>query len=499
MKVIGHIFHAIWWAAVILTPLFAVWLASSLAVFLNGPLWVAILSGALLFPGLPLIWEAWATRRFNRKQVEREAAGKKVKKAWFGVFDRLIFRTLFINILALVVLVGSFPKQSFSALSTRGDWFLDHASGHLSENAIAQTRGVVFGIADALEWVHNATRDNPYETNEDTPDPDVDPEPGPNPNEVKVKVPLPIPTPGPDRPEPPDPTKPEYKEVAIWPQPAELHPVVANMPASAETSPEAVARYIAERETDPYMRVKALHDWVADRVRYDLNAKDRGQTAEAAFETRASVCAGYSKLFALLGSYTGDEIVYVVGVSRDINGEVQGVGHAWNAVKIEGAWYLVDVTWNAGYYENGQFKKVYRTDYLFTPPQYFNVSHFPDNPEWQLVPEPISRGEWMRRPMISPAFYAKGLSLISPTRSQSSVDVSDTFEVILGNAKKLSILANIEPKGGGKSYDCTVKGKRTSRTRISCKVPAAGTWHIKIFAGEGVTLPYVGQVEVVAR
>ena len=48
-----------------------------------------------------------------------------------------------------------------------------------------------------------------------------------------------------------------------------VHPVVARMPASAETSIEAVGQYIAQRVLDPIERIKALHDWVADRIAYD--------------------------------------------------------------------------------------------------------------------------------------------------------------------------------------------------------------------------------------
>ena len=49
-----------------------------------------------------------------------------------------------------------------------------------------------------------------------------------------------------------------------------MHPLVRAIPAEAETSYDSVAKYIAEREDDPLQRVKALHDYVADRVAYDI-------------------------------------------------------------------------------------------------------------------------------------------------------------------------------------------------------------------------------------
>lgn len=503
MKVVSVIFRILWWAAVILTPLLAVWLASSLAVFLNGPLWVAVLSGSLLFPGLPLIWDAWGTRRFLKKQEARKAANKEPKERWFDFWDRLILRTLAVNLVVAGVMLGSFPKQSFTALSTRGDWFLEYAPTATKPEHLTLARAGIFGTADALEWLHNIARDNPYEDDSvDLPSPD--PAPSPNTRVVTVEVPEPD---DPKKPEvsPPDPSveppiKPvpdQPKEMAIWPLPAEIHPVVANMKPSDETSIEAVATYIAAREKNPFMRVKALHDWVADRVAYDINDIAGGQRAQDAFDNRTSVCAGYSRLLMELGKYTGDEIVYLVGVSRDMDGEVGGVGHAWNAAKIQGNWYLIDVTWNAGSMEGTQFKKGYKTDYLFTPPHIFHTNHLPDDPEWQLTENPISRGEWMRRPMLRPAFYAMGLELEEPARSQTSVGAN--APITIANPSRKFVMGVARPKEGGQESRCDIKGNESARVRLNCPIPSSGIWQVHFFAGEGgaTNFPFVGQVEVV--
>jgi len=505
MKVVSIIFRVLWWTAVILTPLLAVWLASSLAVFLNGPLWVAVLSGSLLFPGLPLIWDAWGTRRFNKKQEALKAANKEPKERWFDFWDRLILRTLGINLIVLGVLLGSFPKQSFTALSTRGDWFLAYAPAAANPEHLTLARSGLFGTADALEWLHNIARDNPYEDDSITL-PSPGPAPSPDTQVVTIKLPKPDekkpvePSDSPPDPSVEPPIKPvpeQPKEVAIWPLPAEIHPVVANMKPSEETSIEAVAMNIAARERNPFMRVKALHDWVADRVAYNIHDIEGGQRAQDAFDKRTSVCAGYSRLLMELGKHTGDEIVYLVGVSRDMSGEVGGIGHAWNAAKIEGNWYLIDVTWNAGSLEGTTFKKNYSTDYLFTPPHIFHTNHLPDESEWQLTENPISRGEWMRRPMLRPSFYAMGLQLEEPLRSQTSVGA--TAPIVIGNPSRRHVMGVARPKAGGQESRCEVKGNETARLRINCPIPSSGIWQVHLFAGEGGAkmFPFVGQVEVV--
>ena len=202
-----------------------------------------------------------------------------------------------------------------------------------------------------------------------------------------------------------------------------LHPAIANMPANVETSIESVAQYIVSKETDPVLRVKALHDYVADRVAYDAESYFAGvyppQDAETVFRTRKSVCAGYAKLLEALGKAAGVEIVYVTGKSRSQVSELSGQGHAWNGVKVNGQWYLIDPTWDSGYVSREKgFTKNYRTEYLMPPPEVIGITHFPKDPAWQLRSNPINQGEFLRQPMMRPKFFADGLSLISPQRSQ---------------------------------------------------------------------------------
>ncbi len=135
------------------------------------------------------------------------------------------------------------------------------------------------------------------------------------------------------------------------------------MPASAERSIDAVARYIAARELDPIERIKALHDWVADRISYDTAAW-RGDVPledaypEDVFRNRRAVCAGYARLLEELGNAVGIPI-------RTVHGMTSMGLHAWNIVALGGRVYQIDVTWDAGRVVKGRFIKSYSTDYLF--------------------------------------------------------------------------------------------------------------------------------------
>jgi transglutaminase-like putative cysteine protease len=453
---------------VALTPILAAWVASSLAAHQNGSPALAFVVGVMLFPVGPLLWEMWSS-------------GKKRQSR---LLDRLILRTLFLSVLFLGVLLGTRPKAAFVALSTRGDWFLDGRSGA----AVETTRRVVFAAAARLEWLYLAFHRNPYR---DPPRPkgsDGKPAPVEPPHPV---VPPPVhATPGESPPK--------------WPLAATLHPVVASMPPSAEASIGSVGYYIAERVRDPVERIKALHDYVVDRVAYDVPALAlpsipfEDADAEAVFRNHKGVCSGYAQLLAALGRVTGDEIAYVVGNARLDPGEDQGgAGHAWNAARVGGRWFLIDPTWDAGAVGDGHFKKGYRTEYLMTPPEVFSLDHFPDEERWQLRTTPLSRGEFMRQPLLRPQFFAEGFELIAPDRSQVTVD--SVAEAQVKNRAGRFLIADFVPKLGGESQRCSVDGDALFTVR--CAPASAGAYQVRLFSGgeRFGTYHSVGRIDVNRR
>jgi transglutaminase/protease-like cytokinesis protein 3 len=68
-------------------------------------------------------------------------------------------------------------------------------------------------------------------------------------------------------------------------------------------------------------------------------------------------------------------------------------------VKIDGAWYLLDVTWSSGYldaqFHFHRFSSPVNTDYFLTDPPQFVKTHFPDDPWWQLLPKPIKESDFL--------------------------------------------------------------------------------------------------------
>lgn len=133
----------------------------------------------------------------------------------------------------------------------------------------------------------------------------------------------------------------------------ELYPGFANGSARAsarETIRAKVDSYLSQinAETTDYAKVKKAHDLLAAALDYDRSGSSTyNQSSAGAFLESSTVCAGYSEGLEMLLRGAG---LLAITVTSD---EHMGA-HEWNEVKVDGAWYCVDLTWddsgNGDYY-----------------------------------------------------------------------------------------------------------------------------------------------------
>lgn len=461
-------FKLVWLASMIITPLVGMWLSSSLAAYHNRSVLMCIGFGLLLFPVVPVLWDRFYLWRVGRRETER-------KHVLTGT-DRLILRTLVLNILFIGSLLTIAPASAFRAISTRGDWMLDGYNGPIS----GAMRQVIFDLADSLEGRWSAGKSVYGES-------DAAPEPTPqDPSDDSEGTDT---TGGTDTPQEVKDDVPAEVVTSHWPLKDEIDPTVSEMPESVQGSYQEVAQYIQSRFEDPFERTRALHDYIALRLTYDhetlakIEASDYAnlpsQEAEPVFAARTGVCEGYARLMRAMGAEAGLEVAYVVGSARFRMRDAEGSGHAWNAVKINGQWYLIDVTWDDGTLEKSGF--TYRTTYLNTPPELFGVDHFPDDPSWQLRSPPLTVGEFMRQPDLSPEFALYDFTMIEPTRSQ--VTVTGKLHITVGNPRGAFLLARWKQK------DSDVQGERCDvqhgdPVEITCDIKKDGEYLVILFGND---------------
>jgi hypothetical protein len=156
----------------------------------------------------------------------------------------------------------------------------------------------------------------------------------------------------------------------------------------------------------------------------------------------------------------------------------------------------MDVTWDDP--SNGRPN----TTYLFVPPRLMAFDHFPEDSAWQLLPSPLSLGDFVRQPLLSPSIGEMGLTLISPTRSQITVDGS--VEIVLDNPAGAVLKAYARKDGSdAKSEGVACDTKPGARTTITCNV-ADGEYEVQMYAAPhaktlgtgGYSLDYIGSILV---
>lgn len=139
--------------------------------------------------------------------------------------------------------------------------------------------------------------------------------------------------------------------------------------------------------------VRGIYVWLSENIAYDADAFFRGSRAivdpEGVFRTGKSVCQGYSALMAELGGRLGLEVVAIPGYAKGYGYQggqrFAAPNHAWNAVRVDGAWRLFDPTWGAGHVDGRSFVKRYSELWFDTPPELFLLHHFPQDGRWKLA------------------------------------------------------------------------------------------------------------------
>lgn len=104
-------------------------------------------------------------------------------------------------------------------------------------------------------------------------------------------------------------------------------------PAVSTIVKSAVDKCNTETDGSDYARTLWLHDWTLDQLEYDHDLN--WCSAESGLTRHQGTCESYQRIYAKLLNAT------------DIaNGRITGNGHTWNAVKIDGKWCQMDLTWD---------------------------------------------------------------------------------------------------------------------------------------------------------
>lgn len=143
-----------------------------------------------------------------------------------------------------------------------------------------------------------------------------------------------------------------------------------------------------------------IYNWITQNIAYDneLMRSEKLQkqiyTSEEnviknVLQRKMALCGGFAFLFKQMCADVGITAEVVHGFTKKYSGKIRKnktPEHTWNAVKINGKWQLLDITWAISH----GTKKNPDDFWFLTNPSEFILSHYPANRKWTLVNNPVS-------------------------------------------------------------------------------------------------------------
>lgn len=268
--------------------------------------------------------------------------------------------------------------------------------------------------------------------------------------------------------------------------------------AYARTTPDSYARSIntlsdyltAPARTD-MDKVRVIYAWMVSHIQYDLAAANSAyrqkyysekEYATRVLQKRKGLCTGYALLFKYLLKRAGVDAASIRGYARTDDKEsglpVAVVDHEWNAVRIDSEWYLLDLAWAVSTAEEGQSSNDF---YFLTPPDQFVSQHFPTDPRWQLLAQPVSKPEFDRFPKLYAPYFAMGYSPDFPKNGQLAINRQS--QLMFRNANAMDYVCTISRFGQTKGIDLPISVTRTEDLHlIRLNVSAQGRGTLRVFA-----------------
>ncbi|WP_430466835.1 transglutaminase domain-containing protein [Winogradskyella ouciana] len=195
--------------------------------------------------------------------------------------------------------------------------------------------------------------------------------------------------------------------------------------------PELSYKLTAHLNTD-VERFRAIYRWVCANIANDYSLYLKNKRKRQRFKddslkfvswnndfrktifkkllkNQRTICTGYAYLVKELAELANIECEIVQGYGRVSTTDIENLNlpnHSWNAVKLDGKWYLCDPTWASGIPDKttNRFTFQYNDGFFLTEPELFAVNHFPVDERWWLLEDNIPTFDMF---LSAPVIYGK--------------------------------------------------------------------------------------------
>lgn len=215
----------------------------------------------------------------------------------------------------------------------------------------------------------------------------------------------------------------------------------------------ALANKLTQPLNSDVEKFRALYKWVCTNIEFDyslyqtqkkarLKTKSKEEweqwnkmftrrTLKSLVEQKRTVCTGYAYLLRELAAHANIRCEMVHGYGRTATSNVVNgyPNHSWNAVLLNGKWYLCDPTWSSGAYNASsmRYEKKFEDGYFLASPELFVRNHYPTDTAWMLTKKKISQTDFLNRPLIYANAFKYRIENIFPEKMNIGITKSETM------------------------------------------------------------------------
>jgi transglutaminase/protease-like cytokinesis protein 3 len=157
-----------------------------------------------------------------------------------------------------------------------------------------------------------------------------------------------------------------------------------------------LAHKITKHKVTDKQKAEAIYLWITKNIEYDYELRfnkklqkdfytSKDKVIQKVLQRQKALCGGYAFLFDALCREVGIKSKAIHGFTK-LTTNYDTPNHTWNAIKLNGNWHLIDITWSISN-ATDDMPDMY---WYLTNPNDFIKSHYPENPDWSLLNNPPS-------------------------------------------------------------------------------------------------------------
>lgn len=298
-----------------------------------------------------------------------------------------------------------------------------------------------------------------------------------------------------------------YKNEKLHNLPELAYKLTSNLPTEVERF-RAIFTWVCENIANDYRlysrNMSKRQRYKDDSLKLEKwNSHFRTLVYEKLLKRNKTICTGYAYLVEELAQLANINCKMVHGYARTSTIDVETLdmpNHSWNAVELDGKWYLCDPTWASGIPnpETFQFQFYYNDGFFLPNPKLFAINHYPIDKKWLLLDDKPPFETFLDAPIIYGEAYKYLDSHTVPVKMHRIVKKNDTV------AFKYELLKPVKTKDISFLIDNGTRSNKVSPKWVSNKGRSltiehtfkyTGFYDVHLYIGEALIATYTVKVK----